>query len=168
MPKFLSNNRASIMTEEQKYMYRIKDTIYETSEMKEQKVLNEEGFDAGPMIRSEIPPNADIFGWIGALLKKLLGLGLGLLGGAALLTAKGIIIRKLKNAMIKFVDWTEYGYHGKRGKGFGLGREGLGRYFVSEADKDRECYFSHEQSAERDILRITQQLMKTAGLTNLQ
>ena len=163
MPRFLSNSRASIMTEEQKYMYRIKDTIYETSEMKEQKALNEEGFDAGAMIRSEIPagPDGSLFAWIGKVLKDLLGLlgaGVAALGAVV---AKAVIIKKLKNSMLKFVDWTEYGWHGKKGK------KGL-RWLRSEADKDRECYFSHERSAERDVLRITQQLMKTAGLTNLQ
>lgn len=169
--RFLSKDRASLMSEEEKYLYRSKNTIYETEDMKASRLnsVNEGMGDAAGFIREEIPPDADIFKWFFAVLKKLLGL-LGLaLAGAAALIAKAIMIRTLKNAMLKLVDWTEYGWHGKRGKGIGeFGRKGLGRWVKAEADKDRESYFSHEYSSEREVLRITQQLMKSSGLINLQ
>lgn len=170
MPRFLSKDRASLMTEEEKYLYRCKNTIYETSDMRNisGKQLNENGFDAAGLINSEIPMDGDIFKWFAAILKKLLGLAALGLGIAAALIARAIMLRTLKNSMIKLVDWTEYGYHGKRGKGRGeFGMRGLGRWIKSEADKDRESYFSHEYSSEREVLRISQQLLKSSGLSNI-
>ena len=167
MAKFLSHDRASLLTEQEQYEYRIKDTIYETESMKENRMnaLNE--INAGDSIASQVPPELNVSGlfkFIDKILKGVLGALGAVLGAGAAALAKAIAIKKLKNSMLKFVDWTEYGWHGKKGKAH---HNNL-RYFRSEADKDRECYFSHEQAAERDMLKITQQLMKTAGLTNLQ
>lgn len=165
MPKFLSKDRASVMTEQQKFEYRCKDTIFESDALREsrQNPLNEDGHDPGPWVAREISPgNGDLFDFIKKLISTILGALGAVIGAGALAIAKAIAIKKLKNSMIKFVDWTEYGWHGKRGKKYGI------RYWRSEADKDRESYFSHERSAERDMLKITQQLMKHSGLIDLQ